>query len=201
MNKLKLRILFLAIATLFFTYANAQHNHGGGGGMQESHGMNYSARAPKAVNYALHGGVVNQSGKYKVEMVYNPVLKTDPMSFYLMKNNGKPFSNSNVTGKMESNFQDGHVESSVLEPKGEDGFVVQLNHKTSPFFCLVTFKINGDNFAVRFEANSNTLQNNPGLQTYTCSMHPKIKSFKPGKCPKCGMALIKSNNYSQTNEK
>ena len=24
---------------------------------------------------------------------------------------------------------------------------------------------------------------------YTCSMHPEVKLDKPGKCPKCGMAL------------
>ncbi len=27
--------------------------------------------------------------------------------------------------------------------------------------------------------------------TYTCSMHPEVISDKPGKCPKCGMTLIK----------
>ncbi len=26
---------------------------------------------------------------------------------------------------------------------------------------------------------------------YTCSMHPEVLSNKPGKCPKCGMTLIK----------
>jgi hypothetical protein len=26
---------------------------------------------------------------------------------------------------------------------------------------------------------------------YTCSMHPEVISDKPGKCPKCGMTLIK----------
>jgi hypothetical protein len=26
---------------------------------------------------------------------------------------------------------------------------------------------------------------------YTCSMHPEVKLDKPGKCPKCGMALVK----------
>ncbi|MES2748028.1 MAG: heavy metal-binding domain-containing protein, partial [Bacteroidota bacterium] len=26
---------------------------------------------------------------------------------------------------------------------------------------------------------------------YTCVMHPEIHSPKPGKCPKCGMNLIK----------
>ncbi|MGE0130342.1 MAG: multicopper oxidase domain-containing protein [Blastocatellales bacterium] len=31
-----------------------------------------------------------------------------------------------------------------------------------------------------------------GLQqaAYTCPMHPEVKSGKPGKCPKCGMALV-----------
>jgi ssDNA-binding Zn-finger/Zn-ribbon topoisomerase 1 len=26
--------------------------------------------------------------------------------------------------------------------------------------------------------------------TYTCSMHPKVTSDKPGDCPKCGMKLV-----------
>src|ERR1041384_6089765 len=28
---------------------------------------------------------------------------------------------------------------------------------------------------------------------YTCPMHPEVKSDKPGKCPTCGMALVKSS--------
>jgi len=26
---------------------------------------------------------------------------------------------------------------------------------------------------------------------YTCKMHPEVTSDKPGKCPKCGMDLVK----------
>ncbi|MBB5635025.1 hypothetical protein HDF26_002248 [Pedobacter cryoconitis] len=26
---------------------------------------------------------------------------------------------------------------------------------------------------------------------YTCTMHPEVISSKPGKCPKCGMTLVK----------
>ena len=26
---------------------------------------------------------------------------------------------------------------------------------------------------------------------YTCLMHPEVLSDKPGKCPKCGMTLVK----------
>src|SRR5438105_12788018 len=31
--------------------------------------------------------------------------------------------------------------------------------------------------------------------TYTCPMHPDVVSDKPGKCPKCGMALIEKVTY------
>lgn len=29
-----------------------------------------------------------------------------------------------------------------------------------------------------------------GMHMYTCPMHPEVQSDKPGKCPKCGMALV-----------
>lgn len=28
-------------------------------------------------------------------------------------------------------------------------------------------------------------------QKYTCTMHPEVVMDKPGKCPKCGMTLVK----------
>ena len=32
---------------------------------------------------------------------------------------------------------------------------------------------------------------------YTCKMHPEVISDKPGKCPKCGMALVKKTDTSK----
>lgn len=34
---------------------------------------------------------------------------------------------------------------------------------------------------------------------YTCTMHPDVISFKPGKCPKpgCGMTLVKKTDKSK----
>ncbi|MEO6229875.1 MAG: heavy metal-binding domain-containing protein [Ferruginibacter sp.] len=37
------------------------------------------------------------------------------------------------------------------------------------------------------------LRENMNSGTYTCSMHPEVKSDKPGKCPKCGMELVKKD--------
>ncbi|MGH2642907.1 MAG: multicopper oxidase domain-containing protein, partial [Chitinophagaceae bacterium] len=41
-------------------------------------------------------------------------------------------------------------------------------------------------------SDSSQLTNGTSLQTiYTCPMHPDVISNKPGKCPKCGMTLVK----------
>lgn len=34
-------------------------------------------------------------------------------------------------------------------------------------------------------------QNMPAKTMYTCPMHPEVLLDKPGKCPKCGMNLVK----------
>jgi hypothetical protein len=34
-------------------------------------------------------------------------------------------------------------------------------------------------------------ESTPAAAVYTCPMHPEVKSDKPGKCPKCGMTLVK----------
>jgi len=38
-------------------------------------------------------------------------------------------------------------------------------------------------------ANAQTRQKSPFAKHYSCPMHPEVTSRKPGKCPKCGMAL------------
>jgi hypothetical protein len=30
-----------------------------------------------------------------------------------------------------------------------------------------------------------------GVATYTCPMHPEVRSSTPGRCPKCGMDLVR----------
>lgn len=51
-----------------------------------------------------------------------------------------------------------------------------LSQKTNEDFNKQQPDPNGPNFKV--------------MKTYTCPMHPEVKSDKPAKCPKCGMDLI-----------
>jgi Cu+-exporting ATPase len=36
---------------------------------------------------------------------------------------------------------------------------------------------------------------------YTCTMHPNVKLDKPGKCPECGMDLVKKSVNTRTSVK
>jgi hypothetical protein len=41
----------------------------------------------------------------------------------------------------------------------------------------------------------------PAKVQYTCTMHPEVLSDKPGKCPKCGMTLVKKGPAKKKAEK
>jgi hypothetical protein len=41
----------------------------------------------------------------------------------------------------------------------------------------------------------------PAKVQYTCTMHPEVLSDKPGKCPKCGMTLVKKEPVKKKAEK
>ncbi|MDO3628026.1 heavy metal-binding domain-containing protein [Mucilaginibacter sp. BT774] len=41
----------------------------------------------------------------------------------------------------------------------------------------------------------------PAKVQYTCTMHPEVISDKPGKCPKCGMTLVKKEAEKKPSEK
>lgn len=38
------------------------------------------------------------------------------------------------------------------------------------------------------------------MNKYTCPMHPEIVSNKPGKCPKCGMALVEAGSKPKVHQ-
>ncbi len=47
-------------------------------------------------------------------------------------------------------------------------------------------------------ANTSVEATNAKTEVYTCTMHPKVRSDKPGDCPKCGMKLVLLSSIDTT---
>lgn len=151
--------LFVAMSsTVFAQMGNGGMGGYGGnrGGMGGRRGMNNqqpntgrSERFTKA-EYGDHGGEIKEVGKYKVEMVFDPLLKENSLSFYVTRKN-KPLKNSEVSGRIEISYQDNlALEKQKLEPLGDDAFSAQIFNKTIPFICKLIITIEGKEFTENF---------------------------------------------------
>ncbi|MFD2602961.1 heavy metal-binding domain-containing protein [Flavobacterium suzhouense] len=55
-------------------------------------------------------------------------------------------------------------------------------------FSIVGFAQHGNHSEPKAKVKEQT------QRAYTCPMHPEVHSDKPGKCLKCGMALVKKKS-------
>ncbi len=55
----------------------------------------------------------------------------------------------------------------------------------------ILFAANTGTFALDSTHKHATHQHGTAATKYTCTMHPDVVMDKPGKCPKCGMTLVK----------
>ena len=76
--------------------------------------------------------------------------------------------------------------------------MLQLKYKKYLWLCLIaiTLIVAGTSCKQK-ERETHKHDASEGKQLYTCSMHPQIIRDKPGKCPICGMDLIKKENNAQ----
>lgn len=76
--------------------------------------------------------------------------------------------------------------------------ILLLKHKKYLwlFFIALTLVIAGTSCKQK-KSETHTHDTSEGKQLYTCSMHPQIIRDKPGKCPICGMDLIKKDDNAQ----
>jgi hypothetical protein len=59
---------------------------------------------------------------------------------------------------------------------------------------ILLFVLTGITFSFAQSSKPQTPSNksdSTAKYVYTCSMHPEVITDKPGKCPKCGMTLVK----------
>lgn len=74
-------------------------------------------------------------------------------------------------------------------------FLVGISILVLPVGCMM-MSHSSHNMGMRMQGSDTKdlpeKENQKNLQVYyTCSMHPEVHTDKPGKCPKCGMNLVK----------
>ena len=111
---------------------------------------------PNPNKYATYGGLVKESGKYNIEMVFQPMLKQNPLAFYLMDKKGKPVSNKDITGEVKTIKNLNIVETLQLSPVAENEFAGQLQNKTGSATFNLTLKVKGKDVVASFESDTAT---------------------------------------------
>jgi hypothetical protein len=67
--------------------------------------------------------------------------------------------------------------------------------KTSDEMKRLSDEMKAKSDAAKNDREKSTVgESTPATAVYTCPMHPEVQSDKPGKCPKCGMTLVKKES-------
>ena len=103
--------IVIILITLCFA-CQAQHNHGGGNEDEEN--------KPSCNELPQHGGEIIDAGKYKLEVLINPMNKEEKLSVYVLKKNHKQIETKSITGKVEIKYKHGttvNIELNALDEK------------------------------------------------------------------------------------
>lgn len=146
--------------------------------------------AGKHIGNVDKNGVITDSNGTKVAYVDAEGFTVDATTGKKM---GKGEKNGNFTPYYKETPDKGWTTDAPLngtclvkDEKGHVRAVVHENYKQFGACAAHCLTNHMDHHTVKANTKEAT--------TYSCSMHPDVKSDKPGKCPKCGMALEASTH-------
>lgn len=152
---------------------------------EENHHVGEAGKGP-------HKGTIQEADPYHAEIL----VKDGKVYLYLLDGDAKPVSNKGVTCSATFQTKDGKTVTSKLMASGEDGFMSMETGVADFSNCIATFTVKGKTVSAKFKGTSKEAS----AGQYTCPMHPEVKSGKPGKCPKCGMALVEAKAPAKQEE-
>ncbi len=125
-----MKYIIIVIFSILAPSLSGQHNHNG-----ESEAKN---EKPVFDHKPSHGGEIVSAGKYKLEVVIDPLQKEEKVTVYVLKDNDKQIKIDKTTGYLVLNYKDAATDSVTLRKSG-DKFVVDsidLTKKVNMFFYL-----------------------------------------------------------------
>ncbi|GAB3840863.1 heavy metal-binding domain-containing protein [Hymenobacter jeollabukensis] len=153
---------------------------------QHGHGQGHNAAGETHAHTAPHGGIVRTAGKYHVELV----LKDGQMTAYLLDGKEQVLANKGLTGTAMV-LQGGKTTNVTLAPYGDDQLRATIPAGATPTTAILTLRRGSETINARFDKLASTSAKAKAVG-YVCPMGCKgSESTKPGKCPTCGMDLVK----------
>ncbi|AMR29350.1 hypothetical protein A0257_21120 [Hymenobacter psoromatis] len=162
--------------------SQAQHTHGAGGQPGQL------APGEMHAHVAPHGGVVRSAGAYHLELL----MQATSLDVYLLGAKMSAVPNRGTTGSVLVQLANNTTATLPLVPAGADHFSAKLPTGAKVRTAIVTLNASGKTVNARFDKLDGAAGKAVGA-VYTCPMHPEVTSRQPGKCPKCGMALVKKS--------
>lgn len=122
--------IFLILSLFFSIDIIAQHNHGGG---------EHDENEEQSLKYApQHGGEIIEAGKYKLEVLVNPMQKEEKLCVYVLKKNShKQVELKNASGIVEIKYKDGTTEHLNLTATLEKLYGEPQNIGSAANYCFI----------------------------------------------------------------
>ncbi|MET4075933.1 heavy metal-binding domain-containing protein [Hymenobacter sp. UYCo722] len=184
---MKLFGISLAAAALFALApmaSYAQHAHANG--KADAH----TAAGETHAHVAPHGGVVRSASPYHLELVAQPT----ELAFYLLGAKMSAVPNKGMSGSVLMQLSTNATMTVALTPAGDDHLTAKLPAGAKVRTAIVTLNTaDGKALTVRFDKLDEAPVPSAVGAAFVCPMHSKVTASEPGKCPKCGMALVKKH--------
>lgn len=169
---------------------------------EDSGGAPFLLRAP-------HGGQLTVAGSFRFEVVY----RTQETRVYLYDADQRPISTRGVLGQAAMKVRS--HDKVYRHPLSHVAFKDRAQSHDYLTLAADVSRIKAGDMSVTFELTDLPNPQQPQVTftqtfvlskmqdqaTWTCSMHPQIKSPKPGKCPICGMDLVRAKESSLASDK
>jgi len=125
--------LIILISVISCLSLKAQHNHSDGDGDENDKSLfKYSPQ---------HGGEIVEAGKYRLEILVNPMELDDKVTIYVLKKSYKEIQLKDVTGSVIVRYKDGKTDTLTLI-KHSDRFTMNSFDPGKMANMIFNFKIN-----------------------------------------------------------
>lgn len=154
---MKLRVV-LTLFLCFALYAGKAQMPGMGGSNGAFNSMNNlpqtSGNSSSKKDEPPHGGEIKESGKYNIEIVFDPFAADEKMTVWVLKQNYKPAKLAGAKGTVKIKYVKLNKEEDRELVFSEDKFMCNVEDASQAFTAFITITIKGKEYRAIYNHKS-----------------------------------------------